>query len=87
MLVRSEMEKRLDALLTRHHEEGLWLHAEVQQALKQPETHHLFVVFANLLRKLAGDHDYSWAYCHQLHAFLIQLVADPAPPQTSPNRP
>jgi len=75
MLVRSEMEKRLDALLTRHHEEDIWQHAEVQQALKQPETHHLFVVFASPVAEIGRDHDYSWAIAEPSSMrSLIQLA-------------
>lgn len=61
LLVRSEMEKQLDALLTRHDSEAIWQHREVQRALQQPEQHHLFVVFASPVAEVGRDHDYDWA--------------------------
>ncbi|MGL5030070.1 MAG: type I-F CRISPR-associated helicase Cas3f [Aeromonas sp.] len=61
LIVRSEMEKRLDALLTRHCSDAFWQRPEVQQALAQPETHHIFVVFASPVAEVGRDHDYDWA--------------------------
>lgn len=75
LLVRSEMEKRLDALLTRHDGDVFWLRPEVSQALAQPETHHLFVVFASPVAEVGRDHDYDWAIAEPSSMrSLIQLA-------------
>lgn len=75
LLVRSEMEKRLDALLTRHDGDAFWQRPEVLQALAQPETHHLFVVFASPVAEVGRDHDYDWAIAEPSSMrSLIQLA-------------
>lgn len=75
LLVRSAMEKRLDALLSRHQNGAIWQHPEVQQALAQPETHHLFVVFASPVAEVGRDHDYDWAIAEPSSMrSLIQLA-------------
>lgn len=75
LLVRSEMEKRLDALLTRYDSDAFWQRPEVQQALAQPETHHLFVVFASPVAEVGRDHDYDWAIAEPSSMrSLIQLA-------------
>ncbi len=75
LLVRSEMEKRLDALLTRYDSDAFWQRPEVLQALAQPETHHLFVVFASPVAEVGRDHDYDWAIAEPSSMrSLIQLA-------------
>ncbi|SIP87111.1 CRISPR-associated helicase, Cas3 family [Aeromonas sp. RU39B] len=75
LLVRSAMEKRLDALLSRHDDNAFWSHSEVQLALAQPETHHLFVVFASPVAEVGRDHDYDWAIAEPSSMrSLIQLA-------------
>lgn len=75
LLVRSHMEKRLDALLTRHDSDAFWQRPEVQQALAQPETHHLFIVFASPVAEVGRDHDYDWAIAEPSSMrSLIQLA-------------
>lgn len=75
LLVRSEMEKRLDALLTRYDCDAFWQRSEVSQALAQPEKHHLFVVFASPVAEVGRDHDYDWAIAEPSSMrSLIQLA-------------
>ncbi|QWZ65525.1 type I-F CRISPR-associated helicase Cas3f [Aeromonas sp. FDAARGOS 1417] len=75
LLVRSEMEKRLDALLTRYDSDAFWQRPEVSQALAQPEKHHLFVVFASPVAEVGRDHDYDWAIAEPSSMrSLIQLA-------------
>ncbi|PJG57571.1 type I-F CRISPR-associated helicase Cas3 [Aeromonas cavernicola] len=75
LLVRSQMEQQLDALLTRHQEEAIWQHPAVQRALTLPETHHLFVVFASPVAEIGRDHDYDWAIAEPSSMrSLIQLA-------------
>ncbi|WP_227002097.1 type I-F CRISPR-associated helicase Cas3f [Aeromonas schubertii] len=75
LLVRSEMEKRLDALLTRYDSDAFWQRPEISQALAQPEQHHLFVVFASPVAEVGRDHDYDWAIAEPSSMrSLIQLA-------------
>lgn len=75
MLVRSEMEKRLDKALTRHDKESLWRLPEVQAALSQRETHHIFLVLATAVAEVGRDHDYDWAIAEPSSMrSLIQLA-------------
>lgn len=75
LLVRSEMEKCLDALLTRYDSDAFWQRPEVSQALAQPERHHLFVVFASPVAEVGRDHDYDWAIAEPSSMrSLIQLA-------------
>lgn len=75
LLVRSEMERRLDTLLSRHDHDAFWLHPEVQRALAQSESHHLFVIFASPVAEVGRDHDYDWAIAEPSSMrSLIQLA-------------
>lgn len=75
LIVRSEMEKRLDAVLSRHDVEALWQQSEVEQALLQPETHHVFLVLASPVAEVGRDHDYDWAIAEPSSMrSLIQLA-------------
>ncbi len=62
LAVRSEMEKQLDAVLTRHNPEHIWQVGIIQQALADyPEENHIFVVLATPVAEVGRDHDYDWA--------------------------
>ncbi|WP_127958199.1 type I-F CRISPR-associated helicase Cas3f [Serratia microhaemolytica] len=75
LLVRSEMEKQLDSLLQRQSSDKIWQHPAVQQALQQPETNQLFVVFASPVAEVGRDHDYDWAIVEPSSVrSLIQLA-------------
>lgn len=75
MLVRSRMEQRLDAALSRHDRKALWQLSEVKSALQQPETHHIFLVLASAVAEVGRDHDYDWAIAEPSSMrSLIQLA-------------
>lgn len=75
MLTRSNMEARLDKALTRHDPQSLWQLPEVQDALQQPEQHHIFLVFASAVAEVGRDHDYDWAIAEPSSMrSLIQLA-------------
>lgn len=76
LLVRSNMEKELDAALTRHQPDKLWQVPAIQNALEQhPEQNHLFVVFATSVAEVGRDHDYDWAIAEPSSMrSLIQLA-------------
>jgi CRISPR-associated endonuclease/helicase Cas3 len=60
LAVRSFIEKRLDSAFTRHDPEQIWQLPEVQQALKTPEQHHLFVVLGTSVLEVGRDFDADW---------------------------
>ncbi|MET1254834.1 type I-F CRISPR-associated helicase Cas3f [Aliikangiella maris] len=62
LIVRSEMEKQLDKVLTRNDETAIWKQPIIQQSLKKSEaTHHIFIVIASAVAEVGRDHDYDWA--------------------------
>ncbi len=62
LAVRSHIEKKLDAALTRHDDESIWLQKEIWQAIaNHPEENHTFVVLATSVAEVGRDHDYDWA--------------------------
>lgn len=61
LAVRSEIEKRLDSVFTRHREDALWQNADVADALRnRPEKHHLFVVLGTSVIEVGRDWDADW---------------------------
>ena len=76
LLVRSEMERALDAALTRHHPEKLWQVDAIANALTSyPEQNQLFIVFATSVAEVGRDHDYDWAIAEPSSMrSLIQLA-------------
>lgn len=76
LLVRSTIESRLDAALTRHEEKALWQVSEIAHALKtHPEENQIFVVFASPVAEVGRDHDYDWAIAEPSSMrSLIQLA-------------
>ncbi len=76
LAVRSVIEQKLDAALTRHKAETLWQQPEIKQALeKHPEQNHLFVVLATAVAEVGRDHDYDWAIAEPSSMrSLIQLA-------------
>ena len=76
LAVRSHIEHRLDATLTRHNEDDIWQLAEIKQALEtHPEKHHIFVVLATSVAEVGRDHDYDWAIAEPSSMrSLIQLA-------------
>jgi len=76
LAVRSHIEQKLDAALTRHNEDDLWLQEEIKQAIEtKPEKHHVFVVLATSVAEVGRDHDYDWAIAEPSSMrSLIQLA-------------
>ena len=76
LAVRSHIEQKLDAVLTRHNEDDIWLQKEIKQAIEtQPERHHVFVVLATSVAEVGRDHDYDWAIAEPSSMrSLIQLA-------------
>ncbi|CNH98589.1 type I-F CRISPR-associated helicase Cas3f [Yersinia pekkanenii] len=76
LAVRSAIERRLDATLTRYQPDALWQVAEIKHALQHyPEQHHLFVVLATSVAEVGRDHDYDWALAEPSSMrSLIQLA-------------
>ncbi len=62
LAVRSAMERRLDAALTRHKEGAIWdPKGEIGQVIAaHPEKDHIFVVLATAVAEVGRDHDYDW---------------------------
>ena len=76
LAVRSAIEQKLDAALTRYNTEALWQQAEISHALAQyPQGNHLFVVLATSVAEVGRDHDYDWAIAEPSSMrSLIQLA-------------
>lgn len=76
LAMRSFIEQRLDASLTRYEPDALWQMAEIRQALAHDqERHHLFVVLATSVAEVGRDHDYDWAIAEPSSMrSLIQLA-------------
>ncbi|MBL4584542.1 MAG: type I-F CRISPR-associated helicase Cas3 [Pseudomonadales bacterium] len=62
LLQRSNIEKQLDAALSRH-DDGEWLkQSGVPEIIKEyKEKNHIFVVLATAVAEVGRDHDYDWA--------------------------
>lgn len=76
LAIRSSMEQKLDAALTRHDTAQLWQQPEIKQALEEyPEKNHVFVVMATSVAEVGRDHDYDWAIAEPSSMrSLIQLA-------------
>tara|TARA_B100001250_G_scaffold395685_1_gene400861 strand:+ start:2182 stop:5580 length:3399 start_codon:yes stop_codon:yes gene_type:complete len=76
MIVRSEIEATLDAVLNRHDENAIWQQPSIRQELdKHSEKHHLFVVLGSPVTEVGRDHDYDWAIAEPSSMrSLIQLA-------------
>ena len=62
LALRSFIESRLDAALTRYDPEALWEQTEITKALaKSSAKHHIFVVLGTSVVEVGRDHDYDWA--------------------------
>jgi len=62
LAMRSHIENRLDATLTRYDPNALWQVAEIRHVLADyPEKNHVFVVLATSVAEVGRDHDYDWA--------------------------
>lgn len=76
LAMRSFIEQRLDASLTRYDPDALWQIEEIRQALAHdPESHHLFVVLATSVAEVGRDFDFDWAVAEPSSMrSLIQLA-------------
>ncbi|MDP1775321.1 MAG: hypothetical protein Q8K94_01765, partial [Moraxellaceae bacterium] len=76
LAVRSAIEQKLDAALTRYNPSALWQQAEISRALAQhPQDNHVFVVLATSVAEVGRDHDYDWAIAEPSSMrSLIQLA-------------
>lgn len=62
LLLRSNLEKKLDDLLNRTEPAKLFDHPEIRSALdNSPATNHLFVIIGTPVTEVGRDHDYDWA--------------------------
>lgn len=62
LLLRSEIERELDAVLDRRDEERVFNHPRVRAALDASDAQeHVFVVLASPVAEVGRDHDYDWA--------------------------
>jgi len=62
LLVRSRIERLLDAVLQRHEPMAPFRHPAVRQAVDSaPKLAHCFVVLASPVAEVGRDHDYDWA--------------------------
>ena len=62
LLLRSNIERRLDRLLARHEETALFEDADMRSALDASgEPNQVFVVLASPVAEVGRDHDYDWA--------------------------
>lgn len=61
LIVRSNMERRLDKIFTRHDEQKWWQHPDIQNALEDDTyQHHVFVVLATSVVEVGRDWDADW---------------------------
>jgi len=62
LLQRSNIEKQLDAALSRHDEEKWLTQSGIPEIIsKHKEKNHIFVVLATAVAEVGRDHDYDWA--------------------------
>ncbi len=62
LIVRAEIERHLDAVLSRGNDQAVWQQSVVQDALDASAAkNHLFIVLASPVAEVGRDHDYSWA--------------------------
>lgn len=62
LLVRSNLERRLDRLLQRHDNQAVFRDPEIRATLsRHPKDNHVFLVLATPVAEVGRDHDYDWA--------------------------
>ena len=62
LIVRSETERILDAVLNRKEHRDIWQSLIIKNAIKSAKTtNHIFVVLASPVAEVGRDHDYDWA--------------------------
>lgn len=61
LLLRSRLEARLDRVLDRRDEWGVFDLPDIQMRLKGEASEHLFIVLGSPVTEVGRDHDYDWA--------------------------
>jgi len=62
LLVRSALERELDAALKRHKEQAVFHQENIRRRLDTgDEADHIFIVLATAVAEVGRDHDYDWA--------------------------
>ncbi|WP_051294726.1 type I-F CRISPR-associated helicase Cas3f [Maridesulfovibrio bastinii] len=62
LMVRSAIEKRLDAILKRENDQSIFENEYVIETLKKSDLDsHIFIVLATPVAEVGRDHDYDWA--------------------------
>jgi len=62
LLQRSNIEKQLDAALSRHDEQQWREKSSIEKIIaKYPQKNHIFIVIATAVAEVGRDHDYDWA--------------------------
>ncbi len=76
LLLRSAIERRLDAALTRHNPQALFSLPDIRARLDGcPAEDHLFIVLSSPVSEVGRDHSYSWAIAEPSSMrSLIQLA-------------
>lgn len=76
LLLRSAIERRLDAALTRHDPQALFALPDIRRRLDaDPATDHLFIVLSSPVSEVGRDHCYNWAIAEPSSMrSLIQLA-------------
>ncbi|EGM6703836.1 type I-F CRISPR-associated helicase Cas3 [Salmonella enterica subsp. enterica serovar Nigeria] len=90
LLMRSHIESRLDAMLTRYDETALFSQPEMKEALRLPGKDLVCIVLATSVAEVGRDHDYDWAIAEPSSMrSLIQLAGriqrHRQKPPTTPN--
>lgn len=62
LLLRNELEKRLDRALNRKSPQALIAHSEIHEVIEgSPAQNHIFIVLGSPVTEVGRDHDYDWA--------------------------
>jgi len=62
LILRNELENKLDRLLNRKDIHNLFQHSEIAHAASNSQKkHHIFIVLATSVAEVGRDHDYDWA--------------------------
>lgn len=75
LIVRSHIESRLDATLTRYNENALFEQPEIAAALQQPEENQVFIILGTSVVEVGRDWDADWAIAEPSSSrALVQLA-------------
>lgn len=76
LLLRNQLEQKLDRILNRNNGNNLLDHPEIAETLRTSDKpHHIFIVLATAVAEVGRDHDYDWAIIEPSSMrSIIQLV-------------